>query len=397
MADQIDHFLEHAMRAQLDGEGTAPGPDHPGAPWPPAFGEEQARLAWQRIRFHGIAYQAALCADDSWPADLRDAVRQEAFQQSFWQISHAGAIRRLLEAFAHGAGHGTIGALVLKGTALAHALYPDPAARRRGDTDLLVRPADVGRARAALRACGFVPRTNPHGLQFQETWLHETGIGLVHAVDLHWRLGESPLYLEALDMDGCFARARPIRADAGLGGEARMPALVDTFIHGIFNQAWHRAHGYLVEGERMRGPARLIWLIDNARLIGAMSEEDWQQLARRAVAHGFAPLCLAAIARTHAALGVAAPAPAVARLRGAPRQTDLAMRLENPDLLACFLIDFRALRSWREKLALLAAHALPSGAHLREKYPDQSGWPLPLLHARRFAATAARWRRLRAR
>ena len=57
----------------------------------------------------------------------------------------------VLAAFA-GAG---IGTLLLKGAALAHSHYPEPALRTRCDADVLIRPADHDAAMHLLEGLGY--------------------------------------------------------------------------------------------------------------------------------------------------------------------------------------------------------------------------------------------------
>jgi hypothetical protein len=46
--------------------------------------------------------------------------------------------------------------LLLKGASLAYTVYPSPALRPRGDTDLLVREGDLPRVAQILRKLGYV-------------------------------------------------------------------------------------------------------------------------------------------------------------------------------------------------------------------------------------------------
>lgn len=363
-------------------------------PWAGVGGllpEEEGRL-WDRIRFHGIAYLVAerLESGAASPDELAQRIRTEAQLQAFWEESHASVLRRLFARLQQAG----VAALALKGTALAYSLYAEPAARRRGDSDLLVQQRDLAPTRKVLHDLGLYLRRNPHGLQHQETWLCDTGIGFVHAIDLHWQPSESPVMRTAMPADGFFARAQPL---GRLHEHARMPSFVDTFIQGAFNQAWHGRHGYLVDGENLVGHGRLIWMIDNARLMATFAPDDWESLTRSARDHGFAPICLAALEQAEGWLGAEAPVEVLDALRKAPQKTVLVKRIESTNLIECFLADLAALPRWRDKAAFILAHALPSRAHVREKYPAQAAWPLPLLYARRGVEAVLRWRALRSR
>lgn len=90
-------------------------------------------------------------------------------------------------------------ALALKGLALARQAHGDIAARGAGDLDLLVAPADVERAHAALTAASWSP--DPVFPQPGPSWawrhMRRTGyevtlFGQASAIDLHWHLSPSP-------------------------------------------------------------------------------------------------------------------------------------------------------------------------------------------------------------
>ena len=74
------------------------------------------------------------------------AYRHNALRQALRAEKLASMLNTL-----HTAG---IPVLVLKGTALAYTIYPDPALRVCGDVDLLVRPDDLPPARAVLSGIG---------------------------------------------------------------------------------------------------------------------------------------------------------------------------------------------------------------------------------------------------
>src|SRR5215203_7254514 len=76
------------------------------------------------------------------PADVRARLRARKTQHA-----HAAAVRaRVLAAVARAMAQAGVPFLVLKGAALAHLVYGDPRLRPMRDVDLLVRPADGGRA-----------------------------------------------------------------------------------------------------------------------------------------------------------------------------------------------------------------------------------------------------------
>lgn len=85
-----------------------------------------------------------------------------------------------------------IGALALKGAALAHLVYPQARLRPRRDLDILVEEAQAGRAYALLGELGFATALSPmQGVSRYHQHCREatrTSRGLLVTVDLHVNL-----------------------------------------------------------------------------------------------------------------------------------------------------------------------------------------------------------------
>jgi hypothetical protein len=107
-----------------------------------------------------------------------------------------GLDRRLLGIDA-AMGAAGVGSVVLKGAALAHAFYPDPAMRSYGDLDLLVRGEDWSAALDVLGELGFrrlLPEPRPgFDLRFGKGAAHEHRDGI--QVDLHRTIALGPFGL----------------------------------------------------------------------------------------------------------------------------------------------------------------------------------------------------------
>ncbi|MGH2537182.1 MAG: nucleotidyltransferase domain-containing protein [Candidatus Promineifilaceae bacterium] len=132
--------------------------------------------------------------------------------------------------------------IVLKGAALAHAIYPQPAWRPMGDVDLLLPFDCLPQAREVLQAAGYGPRQpppspNPEGLFWtQEAWLKPNALPL----ELHWQLLDIPAYAPRLQVMELLARSRPFH----LGGQpASALGLEDQLIHLCAHSLLHHAGG----------------------------------------------------------------------------------------------------------------------------------------------------------
>jgi hypothetical protein len=106
-------------------------------------------------------------------------------------MRHAAVTAKLLKAL----GDAGVEAMPLKGAWLSQYLHGDVGLRHAKDIDLLVRQADLGRAREVLAAGGYVRRPDIEGLlptprqerflesvQYHETHVHGDGT----EVELHW-------------------------------------------------------------------------------------------------------------------------------------------------------------------------------------------------------------------
>jgi Uncharacterised nucleotidyltransferase len=174
-----------------------------------------SELDWDRVlesaQHHRVlpALCAALASRNRLPSALRIRAHKHA-----WRILHFTVeLTKIARCF----GHHEIQFLAHKGLALAQVLYGDPAARQFGDIDLLVKPQDVPRAKAALMELGYEP-----GLQLsprqEKSYVHsgyEYVFGLKaerNLVELQWRI--VPRFCSiSFDIDTLFSRSIQIELD----------------------------------------------------------------------------------------------------------------------------------------------------------------------------------------
>jgi hypothetical protein len=226
---------------------------HPAAPAPlPAGGWSAAELVGA-AREHRVApllaralgAQDGLAAlDEPSRAALRKALldqQQERAQLDALAASGAAALDRAGISF-----------VALKGAALGAVLYAEPTLRPMTDVDLLVRPADRGRALDALAAAGFVrpaPAIEAFWLESYYNLPLDAPPGLAGKLELHWSIAQRGRH--APDVDGLVARARPVEI-AG----ARRPVLAPADL--LLHQSLHLSYHYF--------EPRLVWLYDLALL-----------------------------------------------------------------------------------------------------------------------------------
>lgn len=259
-------LLVECARVQMD----APRPDRIRA-------GVRAGLDWTRVlelaRAHGMRpllfhHLTRVCPGALGPAVL-DEMRAGLRQNAARNLVLTRELRALLDMFAAE----SIQAVPYKGPALAEALYGNLALREFTDLDILVRPADVVRAKALMIARSYRPQYDlPEGLDvaFRRAYCeytftdHATGT----IVEIQWDLAPRFFSLD-FDSDGAWRRL-----GAGTIQGATVPALSPEdllfvlCVHGS-KHAW----------------SQLEWICGVAELIGQHPRLDWdlvRALAARA-------------------------------------------------------------------------------------------------------------------
>jgi hypothetical protein len=370
--DALDQFLADVLRCAL---GRAATP----SAWPADWPDTDAFLGrvMGRIGFHGIALALLRNPDllSGWPQGTRDALRAEARAQTFWELGHREVAIRLIDALA-GAG---VESIVTKGTALAYTVYPDPAMRRRGDSDLLL-PASarkgIGRL---LKQSGF--RRSGDIASLQESWAADCRMGFTHEFDLHWRVNASPVLSDALERGGVGTRSIPLPR---LHEKARGLAPVDNLVMIAINRASHRTFGYYVDNVRQFDEDRLIWALDVDLTCSTFGETQWHEVLGTARATRMAPVILSTLAFAEERLGTPVPAPIKTALAEEPRDAAVLRYFDDLPGLERLRMNLAACPTLPTKLEMVRHTLFPRSESMRERFPDTADWPLVALYARRM-------------
>jgi hypothetical protein len=216
---------------------------------------------------HGLApllYAHLQAAGVSEPAEVLHQLQARALQHSHANRVRAQALVELLAAF-QTAG---IEALVLKGAALAHLVYPQPGLRPMRDVDVLVSRAQARQAQGLLAELGFdapLPgETLPaKHLLTAKRWVE----GLQISVELHHNLyteGTATTTLEAL---------RPRAVPVAIGGVTASTLGYEAMLDHVYQ------HSRIIFD-----PLRLIWVADLVSLAERFAAEiDWPRVTPRAL------------------------------------------------------------------------------------------------------------------
>ena len=201
-----------------------------------------------------------------------------------------------------------VDSLPVKGIVLARTLYGSLALRSSADLDVLVRPADLAPARAALRARGFAHAAAPpfealHHPFHDPQYFRPVAGGQV-CLELHHALWSARHFG---DVDGLWER----RVTSRLGdAEVRVLGPEDTLLH----LAVHRA----------RSPLRLRHLCDVAELVRRdWATLDWDRVVAAARAIGARTTLHEALVLARDLLGAHAPPDVLPALHVGPAKRGL--------------------------------------------------------------------------
>ena len=208
----------------------------------------------------------AVCPADV-PVPHFEQLRQEAQAISLRNLRLTGELIRMagkLEA----AG---IRAMPFKGPALACLAYRNLAARSFNDLDVIVRKADIPKAKAILLGEGYQARAPFAETPVGEPWEAEYNAwNFDHpekgiTFDLHWTI-TSEHFSFPFDLDQCWGRAIPV----SVGGTTLSTLCPEDYLLALC------AHGYTHHWKK------LAWVCDLAELIRATKKLNWGELMTRA-------------------------------------------------------------------------------------------------------------------
>ncbi len=340
-----------------------------------------------RARYHGVLPLIAARLDDGaagLPAWLADAARAAARAEVALDLARRPMVVEAVEALDRA---GAV-PLLLKGEALAHTHYTATWQRPRADTDLLVAPGAERAADATLVALGYRRQLQLPGrwVSSQASFVRSGPGGFAHAIDLHWRINNSPVLAGLASHGEIAASAVPLPP---LGPAARAPDPIHALLIACLHRVGSEHAPYTVDGVPRAGGDRLIWLADIDRLVRALSAGDRKACVRVARERGAGRLCAAGIAASAAAF--ATPnAPELAReLSDAPCGSALDRYLVAGPRGREWL-DFRALPGARARLTFLRETLWPDAAYLRAREPAAGDAPILKLRLARIARGLSR-------
>lgn len=219
-------------------------------------------------------------------AQLKYAFEQNA-RQALWLTRLLFRVKELFK-------EQGIVALAYKGPVLAALLYDNVMQREYSDIDILIRPADVPRAKAALQSAGFKPALQL-GPQEEKAYL-ATGYEYTfhgpkdpNLIEIQWRVLPR-FYAIDFDMAGFIRRSRNIPIEEQVIETLSNEDLLLVLCVHAAKHAW----------------SKLSWIREIAD-IGHSTKLDWDQVARQVSELGIRRILAATFAVANTMLGTTPP------------------------------------------------------------------------------------------
>jgi len=358
----IDSFLVRALRD----DGALPTEMDPG-------------LIEERVAYHGIAGLLIGPVTKNWPQALCVKLHQQALAQTMWDLRHKVILIELLDALTKEG----VRVVLLKGTAMAYRYYENPAMRARGDSDLLIMPADVDMARKVLRENDFSSfydiDADPTERK-QEPWSKYLPDESRHEIDLHWSALNRPILDAVMPVETALSKAIALPA---LGRGAFMLPLHLALLHACLHRAKHVTSPYFVNGTTHYGGDRLIWLKDIDLMLRALDPAETDAFENVVRKGGVGNICAEAFQSAHELLATPLPRGLIDRLRLMPVGA-AGDYLSEKHQVRRAAQDFRSMQGFRAKLNYLRQRLFPPADFMRTKYPELAHRPVLQLYMRRF-------------
>ena len=300
-------------------------------------------------------------------AQLRVQLAAEAHAAAAQWMLRERELRRIGDAFAN---HG-FRVLLLKGSALALWLYPQPHLRVGGDIDLLLASREEAeRAASVLSALGYSLAFMPGSMHHEMTSRLLVDGVMRSELDLHSKLVNAPAYADVLAFDEIWNESIALpRMTVALRG--LMP--VHALMHACLNRALDMQNAI---------PDRLKLLYDIRLFAERMDDVEWQAFQSLAQSRNVAGVCMRSLDDARRLLGACVAESTIAglgELAGAepidPRRLD--------DWRYMFWQHLKALPTTADRIRWIRQGLFPNRDQLRELHGKGNWLTLMLRRLRR--------------
>ena len=260
--------------------------------------------------------------------------------------------------------------------------YPDPALRRRGDTDILVSEENFIRAKTVLTELGFITGRVPSGKYstVASHYIFTDDMDLEHHVDIQKTINSCPLISRPFS----YSLLRPITKTVNMTGHAietlpdEYAIILASFHHNVSVKKYHH--------QKLSTPSEaydLIWLYDIYLLAKNFEAKNWQSVIKISCEMGLAGSSYSALLLAQNLLGANVPNSALAQLEAEGRSSkiDKYLRAGLAKELGMKILGQKGIIN---SLGYCLECILPNRAYMRQRYNYVRPQWLPFLYARRL-------------
>jgi hypothetical protein len=318
-----------------------------------------------------------LLAERLHPPELDDERRAAAVIGA----AREAEVRAVLEALA-GAG---VRPVLIKGCALAYTHYSRPELRPREDTDMMIRADEREAVAHAIAPLGYQrpPEADGELTTGQFHFSRRDRHGIVHALDVHWRISNVRVFADALTYEELARDAVPIPA---LGPHARGASARHALLVACLHRVAHHADS-----------SNLLWLYD-IHLLGQGDDVESTAFAALASARGMGEVCTRGLTLAAEAFGgiephwIAALSASTGRDgTGIDRETSAAFLRGKHSLADILKADLAATPGWLGRFRILKEHLFPNRPFMYARYRTRQPAALPFLYVHRIVTGAPKW------
>lgn len=366
MTEQVDRQLVNLILAGFPLQGTANRVLTRASP-------DDWTVVAERAGHHGLSPLLYFSLKNSSrlpeiPTVVADRLKTAHFRTSVANMLAYHELARLLDALASD----ETPVILLKGSALAPQIYPDPGLRPFGDLDLLVPEARIAKVVTLLQARGYAPlpeMSSGFERKFSGQQAFSRGGPQPAQLDLHWHLFVIAYYRKRIPIDWFWHHTAQLEIDGetvcAFSPEAQLLHLC--------------AHYTLHHHEE-----RLVWLFDLASLVSKNREKlNWDEILEAINAFGLALPIQSALARMTNWWGVSIPSEItrkLEKLRPTPYERILYTLAAAGGSEARVVLDGLALPSMSARMGFWSRHMLPTPGYMLVRYRIRDRRMVPIYY-----------------
>lgn len=310
-----------------------------------------------KLDYHGIT----LLADyfKKLPVQLNSGIAQRKAMMAATDALKHRALEELFTAFKHA----ELGPAVLfKGSALAHTVYPKPWLRPRSDSDIIVEPNQRKLFHEVFTQLGYQRQFAIEGdyVSYQSTYSKALAGQSAMNIDLHWRINNRQILARAFTATELFENG------ASLGhviSNAHIPSPEDSIIIASLHRLGHH-----------QNEERLTWLYDIHLLVESLTPHHWQKMLSKTASKQLSAITLDALKNCHLLFNTDIPSEHLDALSAQSQSPEPSQIFLQRDLSEWryFLNDLNAMPNFSEKLGFIRETILPNSSYIREQMGTRS-------------------------